>query len=617
ARFEATLADGAYVAIELLEFGGLTAAADAATAKVTLAEPGEIPMSFEAAFTETGPQTQAFCHTEPGDPPLRVQFPCVETVLNVGAVAPPQAQPVCVRVRGLADTAGVGVRLFGSEVFDLCPQEDGSALLAFGDAVAVGSLVHGEEGYAFVYWNGSAQAVRAVPLGHMPAAHPAELEWAGVPVGLQWLHNARVAFVGDDGLETDSLNPVPIAVLLEYLDGEDYLPPQAFARVAAHGMGSDVRLTVSSGDLPADGFELLPPGATPSRARHAELVDLGGYAETTKTACIYQPDDEHAQLSDAQWWALADRGILAVHNKGAIVSAGGYARKTVHLFETHHLFNRFWENAHYGSFWREVFGPDFDADDFCVRVPYDAHKRMSAATTSRWKGFIDHQRACMAAGRATPRIVQQRTMREMLDIADDFDLDVSQVRGYRSLKKPGSTIGKLFHHAQKGGKIGLGSTTVRGSRWKAVLGKAARGLGKTVKQLMSISGYVLTAYYVINFAADPAQACADEFGISKETFIGWIQGRVVVSLPEWLAPGEYVDSAQVSDGSIFTVGEWYWTTKQDPRTKLHFRDKYLEATRIRTTGTVGTVDITMDDRSAKGLTLEVPCSTRPVDLNDD
>lgn len=618
ARFEATLADGAYVAIELLEFGGLTAAADAATAKVTLAEPGEIPMSFEAAFTETGPQTRTFCHTEPGDPPLRVQFPCVETVVNVGAVAPPQVQPVCVRVRGLADTAGVGVRLFGSELFDLCPQEDGSALLAFGDAVAVGSLVHGEEGYAFVYWNGSAQAVRAVPLGHMPAAHPAELEWGGVPVGLQSLRNARVAFVGDDGLDTDSLNPVPIAVLLEYLDGEDYLPPQAFARVAAHGMGADVRLTVSSGDLPADGFELLPPGATPTRARHAELVDLGGYAETTKTACIYQPDDDHGQLSDAQWWALADRGILAVHNKGAIISAGGGGiRKTVHLFESHHLFNRFWDNAHYGSFWREVFGPDFDADDFCVRIPTRVHKQISGAITSRWKGFIDGQRAGLAAGRTTARRMQQLTMEKMLDIADEFDLDVSQVRRYVSRQKQGSTIGKLFHYAQKAGKIDLGSPAGKGAKWKVLLGKAARGLGKTVKQVLSISGYVFTAYYLINFAADPAQACADEFGISKETFIGWTQGRVVASLPSWLAPGEYVDSAQVSDGSIFTVGECYWTTKQDPRTKLHFRDKHLEAIRIRTTGTVGTVDITMDDHSAKGLTLEVPRSTRPVDLNDD
>jgi len=599
-HFTATLENGATIEAQLVQFDGLSDVVDQATIALRVSHPDLHTYSFERTYTETGPATDTFDYTEPGDV-LRSACACIESVRNINQASENRCRPVTLRVRGLPNVQDYTIRVPAGGEFALSDQGDGAAYIAFGDTPLVGLVVRGESGTEFLYWDAEQQSLATIPLGEGTEQWNAELvqQSTGV-VATRSAGISRVCFLDMDGAETAALEPVPIRMLLDTLDDQEVvIEDQCFARLRLHGFNSRTRVTITSEELPTDSFELVPDGATPSAPRHSLLLDQGGWAESDKRICIYEPDDEHTELTDAQWQSLADVGILAVHNAGARAGVLKGAQEVLKGFHDHHLFSKFRKNSDYARFWTEVFGDDFDIDDFTVPVAPERHFRDMNQITKRWKAFIDNQRQLMKAGKPLKK-VQAESIAEMLNIADDFGYDVSQVRRYRSNARRGSSLAKLYYHAQKAGKIDLKTNT----RWRRMIGRASKRLGKRAMQVLKFAGYALTAYFVFTFVADPAGAAAAELGISRDTFVGWLEGRVHAGIQFWPYNGTEVDAVQLKDGSILVVGQWAFIAKYDPKDKKFHRYKYVELKKIVVKDTPGVADLTFDDGSQKGFTLE-------------
>ncbi|HUT33344.1 MAG TPA: hypothetical protein VNE39_07700 [Planctomycetota bacterium] len=603
--FAATLENGAAVRVQIVQFNGLSDNVDQATLRLTVGHPDLPTYSFERTYTETGAATNTFDYTEPGDVP-RSTHPCVEAVRNVDEASENHSQPVTLRIRGLADAQCLTARMPGGAELPLADPCDGVAAIAFGSTLIVGVVLRGEGGTQFLYWDADQQALATIAFGEGAERWNAELLRGGAcVVAARSAQFSELRFVDADGAETTCVEPVPVQMLLDTLgDQEVVLEDPCFARLRVHGFNSRTAATLTSEELASDGFELVMADGSPSVARHDSLLDEGDYAESEKRICLYEPDAEHPQLTDAQWQALADLGILAVHNAGAAGKAVNGAQEVLKGFHDHHLFSQLKTNPHYSRFWTDAFGGDFDIDDFTVPVKPEKHWADMNQITKRWTTFIDKQRELMKAGKPI-RKVQAHAIDEMLNIADDHGYDVSQVRRFHSKAPRGSSLAKLYRHAQKAGKIDLKAN----ARWRQIIGRAAKRLGRTAMQVLKFAGYALTAYYVVNFAADPAGAAAADLGISRDTFLGWIEGRVYARIELWPSAGADVDAIELLDGSLLVSREWYSVSKYDPKDKKFHQYKYLELTNIVVRGIPGTADLTFDDGSQKGLTLEDVRST--------
>jgi len=291
-------------------------------------------------------------------------------------------------------------------------------------------------------------------------------------------------------------------------------------------------------------------------------------------------------------------GLLAVHNPDPLIEGADEVLKVVGDFEDHHLFNKWWGAnplPKYKDFWGKVFGSDFDVDDFCVSVEKSLHREMSPKITAKWKAFIDDQYRLIRGGTKMD-VIRRNTMDKMLDIAEEFKLDVHKVARYRSSGT--LRLDKLWRLANKCGKIDLR----KHKAWRRVIGKAGKWLGKGFRKALPVVSVAIIAYGFINsLDKDAVEVLAAELDLPEETVEGWFAGTVHIDLTGWIT-GNYVDVATLADGGEVHVGDYLWVWS--PATPPIKEKYYCKVISILTQETPGVVRLRLEREDGRVYTID-------------
>jgi hypothetical protein len=607
-------------------------------------------------FLESSPGSGVFQGAEfvPGEDQRPTLTYTLASVTNDPSSNPGKYGPLTIRLKGDIDPANARIVVDGHEFHVV--EKDGYYYLSLNDKVVVGSLVTEGSQQTFRYWDHQASQLVSIPAPAGAESLKAEYRENGVVVQIV-LRSPYMQYVDKQGRTAVPLR-LPLGTLKALVAGDPVtIPNESMFKVRLYGYAKDSVARVVSTEFPDDRFDLTMPDAQSTATRKASLVKVGGYAESESYCILYSSDDTGDTLSDGEWAALKALGFLAVHNPDPtgveldaklIKEIGRDAYDALvksHGTEDHHIFNAFRPNdgvpSKYTGFWKQVFGNDFDMDDYTVQWDKQKHRDNNYKITERWKAFIDQYTD--ADGKLLPGVKPDKAAKEafaeMEKIADDFGYAdrMHTMRRYPSSKVPrldasrvpGSSLDKLLKTARRGGWF----DPLKSQRWKKTVGMAAKILpGKRFLRYIPYVGKVMTVAALLTAASNPAQALADELDVGPGVVEAWFEGRVALSLRvPWPGKNVSVESAEFIDGGFLSVGDELWVWSRN-RKKVNGRVvigpdgqpeldaslawmKYLPVKKINTTEEQGVYEVEFDDPHIRGMkvTLRTPGGAVPTD----
>jgi hypothetical protein len=180
-----------------------------------------------------------------------------------------------------------------------------------------------------------------------------------------------------------------------------------------------------------------------------------------------------------------------------------------------------------------------------------------------WKEHIDEMKDFMskAAGGKAKKIglrkIQRMTINKMLDMADHFGFDVTQVMRYhqglnssaKAARVAGESMEKLIHLGKRAG------LSVKSKVWWKFVKKG-------VLKGVPVACHIVAAWGILNFASDPKAAIADELDISVNAVDKIYSGRMHVEFGE-KPKGAMVNQALLRDGSLIYIGQDLFSNRYD------------------------------------------------------
>jgi hypothetical protein len=237
----------------------------------------------------------------------------------------------------------------------------------------------------------------------------------------------RVSMLNADGSAGEGFVPVDIDALIAIAEGDDFVEIQEDSQFIYEVSGAKPGevLRVASAENSDDCFDLVVPGSvaklTP-REKNADLISVSpGVYRTAQKVVVYSTGPGSPQmLTGSQWNSLKALGYLAVHNDSAVVRCASdidrflmengisdlhpksdlvYGKPSDSAtfrhkgFTDHHPINVYHRNTTKGPRWRnmlkEIFGSDFDPDEFTIPVHAKLHRKTQHLATQVWDNFIE------------------------------------------------------------------------------------------------------------------------------------------------------------------------------------------------------------------------------------
>ena len=597
--------DNPAISMNIVEFDGLTTGTDHLIATTSFRFPDGSVSSTEQTFEETGSGTSTFDHTD--FPPDGGAYSwSVVSVEKLDQSWPGRYVPAAIRLKGPGGVEAKKIRLWNRD-FDVVASS-GFFYPAINNKIVVGPTVYSGWGYTFFFPDTTQSKLGT---GEFDEKMGAEFVKSGsVEVSKRFMAS-RLELRGKYGLE--SIRRVPIFTLLDKIEDENVdVEDECLGKIRVYGYKKKQRIEVSSPDT-GESFELLLPDAQPQLTRSAVMSEKEGYAESEQEVCVYHSYEDQETVSDAQWNLLRDMDILAIHNPDPLEEIRDLSTSArIPGYQDHHLFP---QSREFMPFWDEIFGKDIDIHDFTVPADAPPHNQKWYAWNNSWRAFIAQQRELMARGKGKQAVLRD-TMNNMLKMAGEkeFNYNVSLVRRYtgslRTGSKPaayGSSLDKLFEVAHKYGKIDL----KKDERWRKLACRAGKQFGKRFLRALPWVGRALVAWAIVTKINDPVGALAEAMDVSRETAQEIVGGQLTMGIPFWMS-GQSVDSAELQDGLVITVGEPVLVYKPVyikgpdglPISIGEARwAKRMKVREIYTSDTEGEVNIIVDDGTAKGITF--------------